>query len=171
MRPNGAWRLSAAAAICVVSLGLAWGSALDFGLQMGLTLPTSYVGVDGYLQTSVSTPYWYYGADGIEVLPGSRSDVRAVLVPAALILGWAAVHRTDLTRRLTRGAGFALVGLFLVACSRGMTAAAVSMVAASWLVAPVVWPSWSRRLAYRPGRGGQPPVAAATDPGGHGSAF
>ena len=83
MRSHGAWRLYVAAAVCLVSLGLSWRSALDFGLQMGLTLPSSYLGADGYYYTSISTSYWYYGADGVEVLPGFRSDVRTVLVPVA----------------------------------------------------------------------------------------
>ncbi len=150
--PPGASRLLAAAAVCLVSLGLVWSSSLDFGPQLGLTLPYTYLGADGYYYTTPSATYLYYGADGVALVPGFRSDVRAILVPAVLVLGWAATHRTDLTRRLARGTVVAMGALFLVACSRGASGAAISMVVAIALALPVVWPEVAGSLSGRSAR-------------------
>lgn len=146
MRPPNAWRLYAAAALCFLSLGMAWRTSLDFGPQMGWTLPSSYMGADGYYYTAPSYGFVYYGAEGVEVVQGFRSDERAVLVPAAVVLAVAATVRTRSTRRAAKAALIGVAALAAIACSRGRVPAAVTMIGALWLAVPVVVPDWIARL-------------------------
>lgn len=167
MRPANAWRLLAASALCLLSLGMAWRTSLDFGLQMGWTLPYSYQGADGYYYTQISRGFLYYGADGVEVLHGYRSDARVVLVPVAAALAVASIRRTRGTRRAARAAVVGMVALVAVAFSRGRVPAAVTMVGALWLAAPVVCPDWIGRLGRRRFR---PVGSTATGRAGRGPA-
>ncbi len=173
MSASSGWRLYAAAALCFLSLGVAWRTSLDFGPQMGWTLPYSYLGADGYYYTAPSYGYVYYGAEGVEVVNGFRSDERVVLVPAAVALTVAARRRTRSTRRAARAAVIGLVALAAIACSRGRVPAAVIMLGALWLAVPVVYPERLARLL----RGGQvrgdpaPERSAPAGPPATGSAF
>ena len=167
MRPNNAWRLYGAAALCFLSLGMAWRTSLDFGPQMGWSLPYSYMGSDGYYYTAPSYGFVYYGAEGVEVVQGFRSDERAVLVPAAAALAVAASRRTRSTRRGAKAAVIGIAALAAIACSRGRVPAAVTMIGALWLAVPVVAPEWVAKLGRRRSPTARPharPVGTAAPP-------
>ncbi|QGG96426.1 hypothetical protein [Actinomarinicola tropica] len=137
-------RLRAAAALCVVSLGLGWSTSLaSLGYQTpGMNLSTTYVSpISGDLDIgSTYVPGWWVAGDPLRTAKGHESDVRVVLVPAALVLAAAAQRRVRSAQlaRATRVAVAAIAILVLVALSRGMLAAAASMVVALALAAPEV---------------------------------
>ena len=164
MRPTGAWRLLAASGVCLLSLGLVWQTALDYGLTLNYTLPYTGIDADGWYYTVPGSTYLTYGFDGVDVVHGHRSDARVVLVPAAVILAWAAGRRTPLSRTLTRASVVGMVVLLVWAFSRGRVQASVAMLAALWLAAPVAYPSWAERLTRRRASGGSPTAIAADPP-------
>lgn len=147
-------RLTAAAALCVVSLGLAWGatSASTGYVTPGMILPTTYVSpLDGTL--TVSSIYLageYVDGDPLRAARGAESDVRAVLVPAAAVLGVAAHRRTSATRRMVQVAVVALAVVAVVGAARGMVQGALPVAVAVVLVAPVLRP-WPARPRWGPG--------------------
>lgn len=141
-------RLLAAAALCLASLGLGWSSSLSLTGYMtpGMNLSTTYISpVTGDISTGFTyTPGWWVRGDPFGAARGHESDVRVVLVPAALVLA-AAVRRPDeRTWRAARIAVWALVAITILALSRGMLAAALSTAAAVLLAAPAL--GWRAKL-------------------------
>lgn len=145
-------RLAVAAALCVVSLGLGWSSSMfSTGYQTaGMNVVTTYTTPfsDDVSLGLQYMPGWWIGGDPFRTRKGHDTDVRVVLVPAAVVLGLAA-RRPSPSARLARASRIAVVAigvLALVAVSRGMYAAAMSMIVAFGAAAPVVWPErWLRR--------------------------
>lgn len=141
-------RLLAAAALCVVSLGLGWSSSLSLTGYMtpGMNLTTTYVSpVTGDASIGFTyTPGWWVGGDPFGARRGFESDVRVVLVPAALALAVAARHPDERSWRAARIALWALVAISVLALGRGMLAAAISTVAAVVVAAPAV--GWRAKL-------------------------
>ncbi len=152
---TGPRRLALAALVCVLALGLGWRGASG-RLLPGLILPTTTISpVTGDLW--MGTHYYpgrWIEADPMRAPRGHESDVRVVLVPAAVALGLLAHGRTHERERVARVAVLALAGIGLVAAGRGMPAAALAMALAVWLAAPVVGsvPVVGRWVSASPGQ-------------------
>lgn len=131
-------RLLAAAALCVVSLGIGWAG----NMSSDGYLTTGYYTYGAYADTSYYTPGYFVEGDPLDATPGAGADVRVVLVPAAAAFAWAVRHRTVASRRAARIAVWALVAVVAIGLSRGMTGGA--LVAGS--AAALAWPAVHGRV-------------------------
>jgi hypothetical protein len=138
-------RLWAAAALCVLPLGLTWST------RTSSTLGYTIYGNCGYdSDIYACTPDTYVpGTFSAEHVTGAASPARVFLVFAALALAWVATRpRTEQTRRVARlAAGAALFALVLALGARAVPAV-VCLTAALALAAPPVWPGRPRRPAF-----------------------
>jgi hypothetical protein len=132
-----ALRLWAAAALCVVPLGLSWSFSSGF-LSSGYYL----YGDCGYSADAYCTPDQYVPGS---YLPGhstivSQSPLRVFLVLAAVALAFTATRvRTEATRRVARiGTGAIAVGA-VQAAANGASVVLICLVAALLLAAPPAW--------------------------------
>lgn len=150
-----AGRLLAAAALCVVALGLGWSTSMaSTGYQTpGTNISTLQIEPfsDDLSLGLTYMPGWWVEGDPFRTRKGHAADVRVVLVPAAVVLAVAARHGvgSPAVARGLRIAVGALAVLALVALSRGMYAAMASMVAALALAGPVVFPRAGARWVPR----------------------
>lgn len=141
-----------AALLCAVSLGLGWeASRSSLGYQTpGLLLPTTQISpVSGDLITgSHYYPGSWVAGDPMRTQRGFRSDVRVVLVPAAVILMLVSQRLTDSTLRLARATLVALAIVGVQALGRGMVASALVVAMALALAGPIVASPWLRWFPY-----------------------
>jgi hypothetical protein len=132
-----ALRLWAAAALCVVPLGLSW------SFSSGFLTPGYYLYGDcGYRSDAYCTPDQYVPGS---YLPGhstivSQSPLRVFLILAAAALVFTATRvRTDATRRVARvGTGAMATGAVLAA-GNGAPVVLICLVGALVLAAPPAW--------------------------------
>ncbi len=139
-------RLLAAAAVCVVSLGLGWSpSWASMGhMTPGMSLSTLQpsIGSDDLTIGMTYVPGWWVPGDPMRTARGYETDARVVLVPAAVSL-WLAAGRRPSPPSIGRVARITVVALGVagvVALGRGMVGAAVSAAVVVALAGPVLWP-------------------------------
>jgi hypothetical protein len=134
-------RLQAAAALCVLPLGLVWPSSAR-SLTFGTTLPGHCGG--GFDFCTPGAPGSYL--PGQHIL-GVQAPARVFLMFAAAVLVLAATRtRTPFTKRLVRAATGTLGIAATLAVAYHAVPTLVCVVAAMALVTPLVW----RRPADRP---------------------
>jgi len=142
-------RLSVAAALCVLPLGLVW-SATSGILTPGFTI----YGDCSYSYEVYCTPDAYIPGSyipGADVL-GAQATARVFLVFAAVVLAYAAVGtRTPFARRLVRAATVAIGVALALAVSARAVAAVVCLLAALALVAPAAWRRPRKSELFGPG--------------------
>lgn len=148
-------RLMVAALICVVSLGLGWeASRSSTGyLTPGLIMATNRISpITGDLvMDSQFIPGSWVEGNPMRTRRGFQSDVRVVLVPAAVILALMArdAVKGERSLRLARVAIVALAVIAVRALMRGQLAPALAMAAVLLLAAPAIGPPWLSERARR----------------------
>ncbi|GAB2485001.1 hypothetical protein [Jatrophihabitans fulvus] len=139
-------RLSAAAALCVVPLGLVWTKVEGF-VTNGYFGP-GYCDYDGYCQPGVYTAGVYVPGSTATV---AQSPARVFLVAAAVLLVVVATRsRTAATLRLARLATASVVLAAVLAASHRATLTLACTVGALALVGPLVLPRIPGVLVSRP---------------------
>jgi hypothetical protein len=158
-------RLLGAAALCALSLGVAWSyNAGSAGYSMGgYEYQYHYSSYEeGYVNELTFVPGLYYmPGQGSTYFPGRSSDVRVVLIPAVVALAWAADARRRHARTAARWAVGGLAFCVGLALSRGMSSAA--LVTSAAIVA--AWPATGFRLRRWFGSGWVGPVPAVARTG------